>query len=195
MASLTERFDRALVYASVLHREQTRKDTEIPYVSHLLAVASLVLEAGGTEDQAVAALLHDALEDHPDKTSSEEIAERFGPEIARLVQACSDVTPDEMDGDTKPPWEERKKRYLAHLEEADLDVLLVSCADKLHNARAILRDYGLFGDELWGRFTADAEGQLWYQRSLSEVFTRRLDSWLADEHARVVDQLGHAIEG
>lgn len=190
MPELTDRFERALVYCVELHRGQKRKDTEIPYASHLLAVSGLVLEADGSEDQGIAALLHDVLEDQPDKTSAEDIADRFGDEVGRIVVACSDVHPDEIsESGDKPPWRFRKERYLDHLEDADEDVLLVSCADKLHNARAILRDFRISGDELWDRFNADADEQLWYQRSLADVFSRRLDHWLATEFDRVVREL------
>lgn len=190
MTELTDRFERALVYCVELHRGQKRKDTDIPYVSHLMAVSGLVLEAGGSEDQAIAALLHDALEDQPDRTSTEDIADRFGDEAARIVVACSDVAPEEMSASgVKPPWRFRKERYLEHLEDAHEDILLISCADKLHNARAILRDFSICGDELWDRFNADADEQLWYQRSLADVFSRRLDHWLATELDRVVREL------
>lgn len=193
---LTNRFDDALVYASRLHRDQDRKGTEVPYVSHLLAVSALVLEAGGTEDLAIAALLHDAIEDHPDETSLDEVETRFGAAVARVVKGCSDVLPDELGADgQKPDWRWRKERYLNHLEAADGDVLLVSCADKLHNATAILRDHRRIGVQLWSRFNADAAEILWYQRSLADVFSRRLDSWLADELDRTVTELEGALNG
>lgn len=181
---LGERFTEALGYAAELHHDQVRKGSGTPYVSHLLAAASLVLEHGGSEDQAIAALLHDALEDQSDRTSAEELAKRYGPEVTRIVVACSDAT----SGD-KPPWQERKERYLAHLEATDEAVLLVSCADKLHNARSILRDLRQDGPALWDRFTADVAGQRWYYGSLADVFARRLPGPLSDELRRTVNAI------
>src|ERR1700691_4097254 len=133
---LTERFDAAFLLASELHRSQMRKSSKIPYISHLLAVAGLVLEHGGTEDEAIARLLHDAVEDQGGQPTLELIRREFGEEVADLVFALSDtdVTP-------KPPWRARKEEYLCHLEEAPIRVLRVSAADKLHNVRAIVRDY------------------------------------------------------
>ncbi len=182
--NLSGRFEDALVYAARVHSGQRRKGTDVPYVSHLLAVAGLVLEDGGSEDQAISALLHDALEDQPERTSPDEIAHRFGDEVARIVEECSDTVTH-----PKPPWRERKERYLEHLECADEAVLRVSCADKLHNARTILRDVRRHGDEVWRRFNAGREDQLWYYQSLAEVFTRRFPSPLSDELRRVVDDL------
>jgi (p)ppGpp synthase/HD superfamily hydrolase len=171
-----------------LHRDQTRKGNDVPYVSHLLAVAALVLEYGGTEDQAIAGLLHDALEDQPDRTSTTEIATRFGDDVARIVAGCSDTTPDEM-RHGRPPWLLRKQRYLDHLEIVTEDVLLVSCADKLHNAQSILRDLRTLGAGTWARFNAGRDDQLWYLRSLAAVFARRLPGSLADELARTVAEI------
>lgn len=185
---LGARFRDALVYASELHRDQTRKGNDVPYVAHLLAVAGLVLENGGTEDQAIAALLHDALEDQPGRTSQEEIATRFGDDVVRIVTGCSDTTPDEM-RDGKPPWLFRKQRYVDHLEIVTEDVLLVSCSDKLHNAQSILRDLRTLGAETWARFNAGRDDQLWYLRSLAEVFARRLPGSLADELTRTVAEI------
>lgn len=158
---LSKRFEDALVYATQLHSTQTRKGTDIPYVSHLLAVASLVIEAGGTEDEAIAALLHDGPEDQGGEETLSKIRERFGPTVADIVLACSDTLAEE-----KPPWSERKRTYLAHLASASASVLAVSCADKLHNARAILADYRRMGEALWQRFRGGKEGTLWYYRAL-----------------------------
>ncbi len=147
---LTEQFDEALAYAAELHRNQTRKGEDgIPYVGHLLSVSSLVIEAGGSQTQAIAALLHDAVEDQGGPPTLAAIESRFGAEVAKIVSECSDT--DEV---PKPPWEERKQRYIDHLGEASDDTILVSLADKLDNARAILRDYRDCGDELWQRFSA-----------------------------------------
>jgi (p)ppGpp synthase/HD superfamily hydrolase len=154
-----------------------------------LSVTSLVIEAGGTETQAIAALLHDAAEDQGGQPTLAEIGERFGEQVASIVAECSDtfVTP-------KPPWRDRKQRYVDHLADASDDAVLVSLADKLDNARAILRDYRLLGDELWKRFSVgDPQQHLWYYRSLLEVFERRNSTWLVGELARVLKTLTSLI--
>jgi len=185
VTELTPRFDEAVTEARRLHGGQRRKGTDIPYVAHLMSVAAIVLEDEGSEDEAIAALLHDAIEDVPGEGTEEFIRERFGARVAEIVLACSDATTH-----PKPPWRGRKERYLAHLEEADPGVLRVSLADKLHNARAILYDLRTVGDALWSRFTAaSATDQLWYYRSLADVFSRRKPGPLADELQRVVDEI------
>src|SRR4051812_11562858 len=166
---LGERFANALTIATELHIDQARKGTRVPYIAHLLAVCSLVLEDGGDEDEAIAALLHDAVEDQGGQPTLDRIRAAFGEHVAGIVEACSDATVQ-----PKPPWHERKRAYLAHLETADRSALRVSCADKLHNARAIHRDYTEIGDDLWTRFNAGRADTLWYYRSLSEIFARRL---------------------
>lgn len=158
---LSARFEDALVYATRLHGEQRRKQTSIPYVSHLLSVAGLVLEAGGDEDEAIAALLHDGPEDQGGLETLEVIRVRFGERVATIVEACSDTFEQQ-----KPPWKARKLAYLSHLEVASPSTLLVSCADKLHNARSILSDYRLVGEPLWERFGGGRDGTLWYYRAL-----------------------------
>lgn len=165
---LTERFTEALAFAARLHCTQLRKGSETPYIAHLLAVASLVLEAGGSEDEAVAALLHDGPEDQGGLPTLMEIRSRFGAVVADIVVECSDSFAAE-----KPPWRERKQAYLHHLQSASPSGVLVSCADKLHNARCILSDYRMIGDELWDRFRGGREGTLWYYRALVETYTRR----------------------
>jgi (p)ppGpp synthase/HD superfamily hydrolase len=181
---LSGRFDAALKLASDLHRAQMRKSTDIPYLAHLLAVAGLVLEHGGTEDEAIAGLLHDAVEDQGGQPTLEVIRRGFGDEVADLVAALSDtdVTP-------KPPWRTRKEEYLLHLEEAPMGVLRVSAADKLHNVRAIVRDYLEIGEDLWNRFSAPSSDQIWYYRALSDVFRRRLGGTLAADLSRTVSDL------
>ncbi len=169
MPDLTPTYGEALAYATDLHRGQTRKGTAVPYVSHLLAVSALVLEAGGTEEQAIAGLLHDALEDQGDRTSYAQIADRFGAEVARIVRACSDT-----EAVPKPPWRARKEAYLAHLESADVAVLQVSLADKLHNARSLVTDVLAVGVGYLDRFSAGVADQLWYYGALVDIFTRRL---------------------
>src|SRR3954453_20932533 len=137
---LTDRFDRALLYATHVHGGQVRKGTTTPYVAHLLAVAATVLEYGGDEDLAIAALLHDSVEDQGGKARLEDIRNRFGDQVAHVVAACSDSLADTGKGERKPAWQERKEAYIAHLDSADDAILRVSLADKVHNARAILRD-------------------------------------------------------
>ena len=183
---LTEQFDEALAYTAELHRNQTRKGGGgIPYIGHLLSVSSLVIEGGGSQTQAIAALLHDAVEDQGGPPTLAEIESRFGPEVAKIVSECSDT--DEV---PKPPWEERKRAYIEHLDEASDDTILVSLADKLDNARAILRDYRDRGDELWQRFSQhDPDKHLWYYKSLLEVYKKRNKTWLVAELERVLDEL------
>jgi (p)ppGpp synthase/HD superfamily hydrolase len=177
-----EKFEQALPYAARVHRDQVRKGTSTPYVTHLLAVASIVGENGGTEDEVVAALLHDAPEDQGGEARLGEIRARFGDGVAEIVHGCTDTyeTP-------KPPWRERKERYLAHLGGASGSVRLVSSADKLHNARAVLSDYGLVGEDLWTRFNGGKEGTLWYYRAV--VDTLRGDGPVVEDLDRVVTEL------
>ncbi|MGF1668624.1 MAG: HD domain-containing protein [Acidimicrobiia bacterium] len=188
---LTERFDDALVFARQRHNTQTRKGGGSPYVSHLLGVASLVLEAGGDEDQAIAGLLHDALENFEyTGVTYDELVGRFGERVARIVRDCSDAEPGL--GEDKLPWRPRKEAYIASLAEHDDDSLLVSNADKLHNARSILVDYERLGPSLWERFNPEAD-QLWYYRSLVAMFHRR-QTPLAGELERIVTQLVALVE-
>ncbi|MGP0031651.1 MAG: HD domain-containing protein [Acidimicrobiales bacterium] len=181
---LTQRFDAAFQLASDLHRTQQRKSTQIPYISHLMVVTGLVIEHGGTEDEAIAGLLHDAVEDQGGQVTLERIRDQFGDEVAQLVSALSDT-----DQTPKPPWRARKEQYLRHLEDAPIGVLRISAADKLHNARAIVRDYLIFGEDLWNRFSAPANDQIWYYRSLADVFRRRLGGPLASDLSRTVSDL------
>lgn len=185
---LSERFDDALVLAASLHRAQARKGTQVPYVSHLLAVASLVIEHGGTEDEAIAALLHDAVEDQGGAPTGQRIRARFGEAVYAIVLGCTDA-----DVKPKPPWRARKERYIAHVEEAPAPVKLVSAADKLHNARAILADHRAVGEDVWARFNGGKDGTLWYYRSLVVAFRRGASSAgvarVVDELERVVDEL------
>lgn len=183
------RFAVALAYAGEVHTNQRRKGGEIPYVSHLLAVCSLVLEDGGDEDEAIAAVLHDAAEDQGGQRRLDEIAELFGDRVAAIVEGCSDTleTP-------KPPWRERKERYLAHLETATPDVLRVALADKVHNARSTVADLKRRGDDLWESFNAGPGEQLWYYRSLVDVFRRRGASRpMVEELAALVKELERLV--
>jgi (p)ppGpp synthase/HD superfamily hydrolase len=181
---LTDRFTAALTLACELHRTQFRKGTSIPYVSHLLAVASLALEHGANEDEAIAAVLHDAVEDQGGAAMAQRIREQFGDTVAELVLACTDT-----DVEPKPPWRARKEAYVAHIRLAPAPARLVSASDKLHNARSILADYREHGDALWGRFTGGRDGTLWYYRSLVEAFSSHGPSRLVDELERVVGEL------
>jgi len=182
----SSRLSEAFEYARGLHARQVRKGTTIPYLAHLLAVASLVIESGGNEDEAIAALLHDAIEDqgHDGRTRSE-IARKFGDNVLRIVEACTDA--DEV---PKPPWRPRKEAYLAHLKTAPTAVRRVVAADKLHNARAILADYWRLGSGVWSRFNASRQDQLWYYRgcvtALREADGRQETSSLVDELDAVV---------
>jgi GTP pyrophosphokinase len=167
---LTKRLAQGLEMAVRAHAGQVRKGTSIPYVAHPMAVASIALEYGADEDQAIAALLHDAVEDGGAEYE-QEIREHFGARVADIVMGCTDGVPDTTG--KKPPWRQRKERYLAHLEMAAKDVLLVSGSDKLHNARAILADLHTVGVSVFDRFTASKEDTIWYYTSLSEIFSRR----------------------
>jgi len=186
---LTSRFVEAMSYAAEKHGTQTRKGSDIPCLGHLLSVAGYVIEADGTETEAIAALLHDAAEDQGGQDTLDEIRRKFGAEVARIVEECSDtvVTP-------KPPWRKRKEQYIRHLRKASDSALLVSLADKLHNAHAILRDFRAHGDELWQRFTTDdPQDHLWYYHSLLEVYRKRIRNWMVDELTDVVNELEWAI--
>ena len=187
---LGQRFTDAVGFAREKHHGDVRKCTRIPYLSHLLAVASLVIEDAASdpqlddrfEDIAMAAVLHDVVEDTP--VSVSEVADRFGPEVARIVQACSDA-----ESTPKPPWRERKEAYIEHLEEADQAVLCVALADKRHNARCIVNDATELGPEFWNRFNAGPDEQIWYYSAVAEVLTRRRRGPAADELRRTVDRL------
>ena len=187
MVHLTKRFDEAVAYATVVHAGQTRKSTGIPYLAHLFGVTALVLENGGDEDQAIGALLHDAAEDSGGTDRLDDIRARFGDRVAEIVDACSDTLET-----TKPPWPERKERFIARLPEAPGDALPVIAADKLHNARAILRDYLFLGEALWDRFNAGREGQFWYFGSLLPILQERLPGHLTDELAATIGRLREA---
>jgi len=167
---LTQRFAQGLELAVRAHDGQVRKGTSIPYIAHPMGVASIALEYGADEDQAIAALLHDAVEDGG-AHFEQEIRERFGARVAGIVMGCTDGVPDAAG--QKPPWKQRKERYLTHLEQADAQTLLVSGSDKLHNARAILADLHTVGEAVFDRFTASKEETLWYYTSLAAIFSRR----------------------
>lgn len=175
MTHITERLVDAIRYAMPLH-DAPRKGTDIPYMSHILAVLAIVLEHGGDEDEAIAAVLHDAGEDAGGQARVDDIRARFGDRVADIVLGCSDTLEQ-----PKPEWRARKEAYLAHLPKADRSTLLVSAADKLHNLRAIEQDYRQLGDDLWTRFTGGKDGTLWYYLELAHVYWERMPGALADE--------------
>jgi len=181
---LSERFDHALMLAHQLHRSQIRKGSGVPYIAHLLGVASIALEYGATEDEAIAALLHDAIEDQGGEATGDRIREYFGDPVAAIVEGCTDTytTP-------KPPWRERKAAYIAHIPQASASVRLVSAADKLYNARSILKDYRQVGDKIWERFKGGKAGTLWYYQSLLEAFQQAENTPLVQELAQVVTEM------
>lgn len=183
-ARLGPRFDDAFLFAAEKHAAQTRKRTDVPYISHLMSVAALVLEAGGDEDQAIAALLHDVVEDCGGEPMLEEVRGRFGDRVAKIVQGCTDAY-----AAPKPPWKQRKLDYLELLRSADDDIRLVSAADKLHNVRTILTDYRREGDSVWDRFSGRRDGTLWYYRAVLEVLRAGRPNRLVDELQRVVTEL------
>jgi (p)ppGpp synthase/HD superfamily hydrolase len=189
---LSERFTRAVEYARTLHIER-RKGTEIPYMAHLLGVASLVMGESGrvdfpvTEDMVIAALLHDAVEDHGGEPRLNDVAFNFGANVARMVKGLSDTLA--VDSTNKEPWEERKKKYLDQLPHETPDVQLISAADKLYNAQSMLTDYRRIGDEIWGRFKRKSKHQLWYFNELLKVFRKSGTNEIVDELERVVREL------
>jgi (p)ppGpp synthase/HD superfamily hydrolase len=184
-----ERFAEALTFAARLHAQQTRKGSDLPYVSHLLGVAGIAMEYGGGEDECIAALLHDAAEDQGGEPTLALIRERFGDAVADTVAGCTDAYAEA--GAEKPPWVQRKVAYIAHLRDAPPSVRLVSAADKLHNARSILMDYRQSGPAIFDRFKKDTPFHtLWYYRRLADTFLALdPDSHLAHELARVVAKI------
>ncbi|CAN5275917.1 hypothetical protein BH23ACT9_BH23ACT9_31290 [soil metagenome] len=191
---LTSRYGDAVTWAAELHRDQRRTGTEIPYIAHLLGASSFLLEQPVVdEDQAIAALLHDAVEDQPHQADIDAIAERFGPRVAGIVADCTDAWEQ-----PKPPWRHRKTAYMAHLEGVGFSTLQVSLADKLHNARAIVTDLETTGASVWTRFNAPPVAQHWYYTHLAELFGRRLGTTVAQALQRSVERmtanLPHDIE-
>jgi GTP pyrophosphokinase len=193
MPVVGKRFRDALTWAAELHEDQERKGGRIPYVAHLLGVASIVLEHGGNEDQAIAALLHDSLEDQAHKMSTGEISARFGAEVERIVQACTDGDPEEQRDRNKERWYERKRKYIAEIPRKPPQAILISMADKLHNARAILEDYRALGAPIWSRFTTGKEGTLWYYRSMVDAFESFGHNRLWGELKRTVSELENLV--
>jgi GTP pyrophosphokinase len=178
----------AFLFAAEKHKGQTRKASTIPYIAHLMGVASLVLEAGGDEDLAIAALLHDVVEDCGGVPMLKEVRRRFGKRVAAIVDGCTDA-----DTDPKPPWRERKEQYLRHLKTADADARLVSAADKLNNVRSILSDYRAVGESVWSRFKGGREGTLWYYRTLLEIFLRHPQNRITRDFELAVGELDSLV--
>jgi (p)ppGpp synthase/HD superfamily hydrolase len=181
---LGPRFSEALMLAAALHREQTRKASDIPYVAHLLAVCAIVLEHGGDEDEAIAALLHDAPEDQGGEPVLALIERVFGPNVRQIVAECSDTFEQ-----PKPPWRPRKEAYIASLRDASRSALLVSAADKLHNLTATVNDLRTQGNQFWSHFNSTPDDQIWYYTTLSDIYLERLGGPLADAVADQVKQL------
>jgi GTP pyrophosphokinase len=181
---LTSRFTDALAYAATLHRDQQRKISGTPYLAHLLRVAGIVLEYRASEDEAIAALLHDAVEDQGGAATEQEIRRRFGNSVAEIVLGCTDT-----DETPKPPWRKRKEDYLAHLREAGPSVRLIKAADKLDNARSLIMEYRRRGEALWDYFHGGREGTLWYYRQSLEILKTAGGGPLVEELERTVAEM------
>jgi (p)ppGpp synthase/HD superfamily hydrolase len=181
---LTQRFNEALLYAANLHAGQKRKSSDVPYLSHLLGAAALTLQFGGDEDQAIAALLHDAVEDQGGMETLAEIERRFGERVVRIVDGCTDSYTF-----PKKPWLERKKQYITRLAGEPPDTRLVSLADKVDNARSIILNLREDGRTTWHKFKGGREGSLWYYRELAAVFSRLGNDPLTREFIRLVDEM------
>lgn len=187
--NLSNRYEQAFCYAAQLHAAQMRKGGGVPYLSHLMSVSALVMEHGGSEDQAIAGFLHDAAEDQGGRTTLEDIRRQFGDTVADIVEACTDswVEP-------KPPWRKRKEAYLDKLGRTNGQALLVVAADKLHNARCVLRDMREVGGELWSKFRGGRDGSLWYYRELADLFAEVGPRHLAAELERTVTEIERLAE-
>lgn len=181
---LSPKFEEALVYATRVHGGQLRKNTQSPYIGHLLGVCAIAMEYGANETEAIGALLHDVVEDCGGALRQHEIEEKFGKEVGAIVAGCTDT-----DQTPKPPWRARKEKYIAHLKTASAGTRLVSASDKLHNAQAILHNLREEGDEVWSRFKGGKDGTLWYYRSLVTAFREHGNSALIDQLDRVVSEI------
>ena len=187
---LGPRLLRPFRFAAEKHKGQTRKASTIPYITHLMGVASLVLEAGGDEDLAIGALLHDVVEDCGGAPMLKEVRRRFGKRVAKVVDGCTDA-----DTYPKPPWRERKEKYIRHLKSADADTQLVSAADKLNNVRSILSDYRVLGESVWSRFNGGRDGTLWYYRTLLDVFLQHERNRITCDLELAVNELESLARG
>jgi (p)ppGpp synthase/HD superfamily hydrolase len=186
MTQLTCRFEQALLLANQLHAQQFRKDGCTPYISHLLSVAALVLEDGGDEDEAIAALLHDAIEDQGGDATRQRISAQFGDRVTTIINGCTD-----SETMPKPPWEDRKRRYLTQLQHGSSAVYRVSLADKLHNARCLLQDLRAEGIEVWSRFQGGRIGKLWFYGELLTLYQQQGNSAMTQELASIIQVLTH----
>jgi len=181
---LSPKFEQALLYAATIHAGQTRKGTTVPFLAHLMSVASIALEHGADENQAIAALLHDAVERAGGQARLEDIRARFGEKVAEIVEGCTQPR-----GTPEPPWRARKAAFIAHLPRSLDSVRLVAAADKLHNARTILRELRALGDSVWDRYSGGKEGMLWYYRCLVQAFKTGGLNPLVEELERVVTEI------
>src|SRR5439155_19729700 len=181
---LSRQFEKALIYATRIHGGQLRKKTRIPYIAHILGVCAIAMEYGANETEAIAALLHDAVEDCGGAKRLRDIERKFGKKVAKIVQGCTDA-----DQTPKPPWLERKKAYVAHVRHAPMSTKLVSASDKLHNVRAILMDYRKEGERLWTRFNRGKQGALWYYRALVNGFSGKRIQALVQELDRTLTEV------
>ena len=179
---LSDKFEEALIYATRAHCNQTRKKTGIPYIAHILGVTAIALEYGGNETEGIAALLHDTVEDCGGAERLRDIREKFGDDVARIVDGCTD-----SDQTPKPPWLDRKRAYVEHLKDSDSSTRLVSASDKLHNTRAILAELRRTGLEVFERFAGKQDGTLWYYRALVTAFRQH------GEHPDLIDELDRAV--
>jgi GTP pyrophosphokinase len=185
---LSKRFVDALNFAVTLHAQQQRKVSGAPYAAHLLGVASIAMEYGASETEAVAALLHDAIEDQGGAAMREQLQRRFGDEVTAIVEGCTDAV-----AQPKPPWRQRKEAYVAHLRHASPSVCLVSAADKLHNARALLQEYRARGEAVWGHFRGGRVGMLWYYEALVAALKQAGSTPLVEELERTVTELEREV--
>src|SRR3954467_8006210 len=186
---LSQKFEEALIYATHAHGDQMRKKTGIPFVAHILGVTAIALEYGANEIGAIGALLHDSVEDCGGIERLRDIREKFGDDVARIVDGCTDTY--KM---PKPAWLERKRSYIEHLKDSDPSTRLVSASDKLHNTRAILAELRRRGVEVFDRFAAKKDGTVWYYRTLVTAFRQHADySYLIDELERVVSNIEHFV--
>jgi (p)ppGpp synthase/HD superfamily hydrolase len=181
---LSPQFEKALIYATRIHGGKLRKKTRIPYIAHILGVAAIAMEYRANETEAIAALLHDAVEDCGGAKRLRDIELKFGKDVARIVEGCTDT-----DQTPKPPWLERKKTYVEHVRHASMPIKLVSASDKLHNVRAILMDYRKEGERLWSRFNGGKQGALWYYRALVNSFNGKRMQPLVQELDRTLTEL------
>jgi (p)ppGpp synthase/HD superfamily hydrolase len=181
---LSRQFEKALVYATRIHGGKLRKKTRIPYIAHILGVAATALEYGANETEAIAALLHDAVEDCGGAKRLRAIERKFGKRVARIVEGCTDT-----DQTPKPPWLKRKKTYVSHVRHASMATKLVSASDKLHNVRAILMDYRQEEEKLWSRFGGGKQGALWYYRALVNALSGKRIQPVVQEINRTLTEL------